>query len=154
MQRRIYRDIAALCVCLFLACAVKAGAQINDWQPVVLEDLTYPRLALLVRIDGVVIARCGLEGDGTVREVSFLLGHGLLQGAVRDSLMRWQFAWRPGLSRKPASSVLMVFRFVIEGDGAGARMEGGGQEVVFEYPDLVTVRAQPLPLNPGEMAEP
>lgn len=78
-------------------------------EPLRIEDLRYPREALVERVEGFVVVQVDVGDDGTVRAARALSGgHKSLSAAAMENATHWQFA------RKAAHSTVLVYRFDID----------------------------------------
>ena len=76
--------------------------------PVKLRDVKpdYPELALLTRVEGVVIVECRVDESGRVADARVLRGHPLLDAAALDAIRQWRY--RPTLLNGNPVSVVMT----------------------------------------------
>ncbi len=81
----------------------------EDVRPTYFEDLPYPLAARLKHISGVVVVKAVLDENGNVSSAQALSGARALVPDCVSSAKKWRF--RPGR----ASSVIIVYRFVISG---------------------------------------
>jgi len=51
----------------------------------------YPPLALAARVQGTVILQATIDEEGSVRKLSVLRGHPLLDDAALQAVAKWQF---------------------------------------------------------------
>jgi len=64
-----------------------------------IEPISYPPLARMTRISGMVVLQVSVAASGTVEHVEILKGHPLLRQAATDSVGKWKFAPQSGESR-------------------------------------------------------
>lgn len=72
------------------------------------EDISYPPVARLARIGGVVVVEVVLDDRGTVAGARALSGHQLLRPAAVNNVQRWRFA--PGTQKR----AFVVYRFEVD----------------------------------------
>jgi protein TonB len=79
---------------------VEAPVKLRDVKP------DYPGLALLTRVEGVVIVECRVDESGRVADARVLRGHPLLDAAALDAIRQWRY--RPTLLNGNPVSVIMT----------------------------------------------
>jgi hypothetical protein len=99
-------------------------------------------LALVAGIEGPVNIECHVAADGSVTEAKALSGHPLLAKPVEENVRRWTFDTSG--HEVNALSTKILYRFVIDHKG-----ESVPSEFVFEEPNIVTVVASAVPVNPN-----
>jgi TonB family protein len=110
----------------------------GDWQPTEIVGVSYPRLAQLARIAGVVVVRTTVGPDGSVTEAVAVSGHPLLSEAALRSAKEWKFG-QSNLDRGSARDVYLVYRFVLKGTCAGNECR---ETFLVYYPNFVVVRSE------------
>lgn len=103
------------------------------------EDLTYPAIAVIAHVQGVVVVRVRLSDQGKVLDAVALSGAQLLTGPAIDNAKKWRF--EPN-SQKAA---VIVYNFRIEGichDGAAA------SHMIFYPPNFATITDCARPAMP------
>ena len=103
------------------------------------EETSYPYLARLARIEGVVVVRVNLDDDGKVVSASAVSGHDLLVRQALPNIRKWRF--RANSSK--TGVVIYDFKFA-EGTCGTSR----GQLFVFRKPNVAEVIACPEPAQP------
>lgn len=106
---------------------------------------TYPRLAQLARIEGVVRVKALIADDGLVRDVVVESGHRLLKEVVTESLRQWRFSLPE--CKSSADGFQMLWRFTFSGS---CEMHGKAcrQTFVYEHPGSVSVVSELPNVNP------
>jgi TonB family protein len=106
------------------------------WRPSKVLGMTYPRGAMLARIQGTVIATCAVRPDGPVGDVSIVSGHPVLADSVVATLRRWVFQSTGGVVKDDAQ-VNITVTFQLQGS---CDMHGKcKEEFWYESPGRVTV---------------
>jgi outer membrane biosynthesis protein TonB len=103
-------------------------------------DLSYPPIAVLAHVQGVVVVRLKLDDQGKVLDAEALSGTPLLTGPSVDNAKKWRF--EPN-SQKAA---VIVYNFRIEGDCHYS--SGSSSQVIFYPPNLAAITACPGPTQP------
>lgn len=113
--------------------------------PVRVVGATYPRLAQLARIEGVVRVKALIADDGLVRDVVVESGHRLLKEVVTESLRQWRFSLPE--CKSSADGFQMLWRFTFSGS---CEMHGKAcrQTFVYEHPGSVSVVSELPNVNP------
>jgi TonB family protein len=84
----------------FLAAAFLVYIEAQDQPPVVddsdisiieFEELVYPPVARLGGLEGTVVVRVSLDGNGNVLSATAISGHGLFVGRCLENIKRWRF---------------------------------------------------------------
>jgi TonB-like protein len=135
--------LTGLLVLADLSCALgqKDGAIADkDINVIDYKDLSYPAIAVLAHVQGVVVVRLKLDDQGKVLDAEALSGAHLLTGPSVDNAKRWRF--EPN-SEKAA---VIVYNFRIE--GACHYSGGSSSQVIFYPPNLAAITACPGPPQP------
>lgn len=98
------------------------------------EEMSYPHLARLANIEGVVVVRVILDDDGKVVSASAITGHDLLVRQALPNASKWRFL--PNSSK--AAVIIYEFRFA-DGTCGDTR----SQLFVFREPNVASVIACP-----------
>lgn len=100
--------------------------------------LTYPRVAHLAGIEGIVELEALLAKGGEVQRVRVISGNALLSPAAAESLRRWTFSPCPASASPCRFSV--TFRFVLqEGD---CHIGECPNDIEFDLPDTLTLKSK------------
>jgi len=93
------------------------------------ETLSYPLVARLKRVQGVVVVRVTIDQDGRVRDSSAISGPESLIADCIENGRKWRFQPNSG------SSAVIIYQFKIE----GFCISGCPSHATFWPPNLVTV---------------
>jgi TonB family protein len=134
---------------LTLALLIAPPAAIADWEPSEMVGLTYPRLALMAQITGLVVVKVSVGSDGSVIATEAVSGHPLLAEAARKNAEQWKFM-PSDRAHGPVHDPYLVYRFVMKGACAGDDCRAS---FVIEYPNfvLVTSEGPPYQASRGKM---
>jgi len=123
----------------------------QDWIPERVVGMNYPPLAAHARRQGTVTLQCRIGEDGLVKSVKTIsdseqLSGNLLSQAAEDNATKWKFGRPKAIASVSGTSgiVVLKYTFVLEGDSRACPKA----LFVFEYPDSVTVTAEPPSVQP------
>ena len=123
---------------LLLRPLATASAQQEETQPQVqaqllsFEDLAYPGIARVSRVQGIVVVKATVDEGGNVTDAMALLGPKALASDCLSNIKKWKF--RPGSGK----SALIVYEFNLD-DGACHDASHSLFRLVF--PNFVTITA-------------
>ena len=86
---RWFRAFVTLLAGVCLLTSTLMGAETRKVKKLV--PLTYPPLALKMRVEGTVTLEATVDADGTVRDVKAISGHALLKTAAAQTVKQWQY---------------------------------------------------------------
>jgi len=108
----------------------------KDMKPTHIEDLSYPSIAYMAGIQGVVVVRATLDADGKVAEAEVLSGPEALTLLSVENTKKWHF------EPNPEHSAIVVYNFRIEGV---CQTEGVHSQMIVYPPNFAVVTGcQPM----------
>lgn len=115
-----------------------ANAMVSDADVEVskFEEMEYPRLAALARIQGVVVVQAKLNGQGEVEDASTVSGNPILAKDCLANVREWRF--RPNSN----STAIVVYSFRFPCDSLSYKSDYQHQ-FVLEYPNFAEVTGTP-----------
>jgi len=124
--------------CWLAACSGTVLGQ--DWKPQRVVGLDYPAIARGTALEGIVVVKCRLDGEGKVTAAEVRLESKSnrtlesLRNAAIENAKKWRFMKTPESGTKE-SEALLRYQFKL----SGITRSTPRQEFAFEYPDTVTI---------------
>jgi TonB family protein len=110
----------------------------KDVKVIQYSDLGYPAIAVLARIEGVVVVRVTLDGNGKVLGADAVSGATTLAASSVANVQKWRF------EPNPEKAAVIVYNFRIRGN---CHAEGVHSQMVFYPPNFAEITACPGPVN-------
>lgn len=141
-ETSVVARILRVFIALSCAMAVQAGTIDNkDIHVVDYEDMYFPALAFMARIQGVVVVQVKLDNQGKVTDSEALSGPAFLTQGSAENARKWKF--EPN-SEKAA---IIVYSFRIEGDCHPASNGGFTSQMIFFPPNFAKITACASPIT-------
>lgn len=101
-------------------------------------DFRYPAIAIMARIEGVVVVQVTLDRNGRVLTADALSGAPVLVTASVDNVKGWRFEANSG------NTAIIVYNFRLR----GSCHEGGlSNQLIFYPPNFMEITACPTPMH-------
>lgn len=101
-------------------------------------DFGYPPIAVLARIEGVVVVRLTLDKNGNVSQADALSGADILAKASIENAKKWRF------EPNPENAAIIVYNFRLRGS---CHQSGVGSQLIFYPPNFAEITACPKPVQ-------
>ena len=135
--------IIGTCRCLMaLQEGLEQGPVFNEViKPLHVEELAYPRIAWLARVDGVVVVRAKLDREGKVVSSVAISGPKILISSCLSNSLKWKF------DPNEQGAVVIIYDFRIEGS-CQFNLSCSSQ-FAFRPPNFATITTGFPIINPG-----
>jgi hypothetical protein len=107
-------------------------------------SLEYPRVAAEAQISGTVVLRVRIDKGGVVSHSQALSGPSILVFAAEENIKLWKFSVAGSPVARPDSEFNFTYIFKLIGASHSPRP---GSELIYEYPNKVTVTSKAVDLH-------
>jgi TonB family protein len=109
----------------------------NDSEVVDFEELQYPAIARVARVQGIVVLKVNLDDKGLVASANAISGPQQLVSECITNVKKWRF--KPS----PAKAAMVIYRFKMPGIGCKSQ----SSFFTFAGPNFATITGCDVPIN-------